>query len=521
MVTSLVRIGDSLDRYPVTDISLDASSTPMIGGDTSGGTGSMSVTVAMPDKYADGGFESPIHRAGIFSIIGEQVLATVAGVGESPSASLGEVAGVSHSGRDRAQLTLSVNTSMNDLNVHNLQTGPIVGTLGDAIREYLFTAGYSGPISVHGNLENIPVAFPGWQGELWYHLKMLAMAYRFDIVEVIGGLNFVPLHRTHIERLSLLDFNASSQRGTLAQYVDVVQQNNHAFANEPVYPPGGWTTDVPVLKVNAGEYAEEIIQLSSSVSTIQQPQFQTFVPREGGFTGSVYTVVGNDGLPVTKSAWEARGGSLHVTINPDTTSLTVHMRGPTGLPSINGGELASFGIALSSGTNDGDYSTLRIVGSGVAYLPEVRRIPTGVSESQTSTEVGETIDNPFLSDAEIVNRIGWSTASRYNGTEIKLSYSANEGGGEVWWQSIPQEMDPLAAIPYMAGARVWDNPTRRWYRVRNVSVSPEGTSLSADDDLTHEDMAPMFEGKTCQQVQDMYDGFTYRQIMMMGLRNDL
>lgn len=519
MAVSAVFIGESLaklEQYPVSDISIDASSVPIIGGDSSGGTGSMSVTVAMPDKYSDGYFESSIHRAGIFSVIGNSLISAT-----GASSSLGEIVGVSHSGNSRSELSLSINTVLNQLNVHGMQTGPIVGTLGDAIREYLFIAGFTFPISIHVNLRSIPVEFPGWSGELWYHLKMLAMAYRFDIVEANGGLNFVPLHRTHIERLSLLDYSASSQRGNLAQYVDVIQQNNHAFANELVYPPGGWTTDTPVIKVNAGEYAEEVIQLSSSVSTIQQPQMKTFVPKEGGFTGSVFTVVGNDGLPITPKAWEARGGMLRVTINPDTTSLTVHMRGPTGLPSINGGELTSFGIALSSGTNDGDYSTLRIVGSGVAYLPEVRRIPTGIPASQTSTEVGETIDNPFLSDAEIVNRIGWSTASRYNGTEIKLSYSANEGGGEVWWQSIPQEMDPLAAIPHMAGARVWDNPTRRWYRVRNVSVSPDEFSLTADDDLTIGDMEPMYDGKTCQQVQDMYEGFTYRQVQMMGMRNDL
>src|SRR5690606_7621274 len=136
---------------------------------------------------------------------------------------------------------------------------------------------------------------------------------------------------------------------------------------------GGWTEEVTIINVNAGEYVEQELLLSASVSSIQQPVMQTFVSREHS-TSSVYTVVGDDGLPITPAAWSSRGGSLSVVINPDTTSLTVKIQAPHGLPNKDGKEVQTYGVALSAESTAGRYSTLRILGSGVAYDRELVRI---------------------------------------------------------------------------------------------------------------------------------------------------
>src|SRR5690606_11121151 len=113
------------------------------------------------------------------------------------------------------------------------------------------------------------------------------------------------------------------------------------------YPPGGWSPDVEILNVNAGEIAEYTLELSASVSAIQTPTMLTSVTPEHA-TSSVYTIVANDGLPVTEALWSSRGGSLIVRINPDTQSLTIRMRGATGVPLSTGGAATNFLVALAS-----------------------------------------------------------------------------------------------------------------------------------------------------------------------------
>ena len=69
--------------------------------------------------------------------------------------------------------------------------------------------------------------------------------------------------------------------------------------------------------------------------------------------------------------------------------ITVKITAPASLPSRRGVALKTFSLALASDTNV-QYSTLRIVGTGVAIKKDTVRAVTGVPPTRTATEVGAT-----------------------------------------------------------------------------------------------------------------------------------
>lgn len=442
------------------------------------------------------------------------------------------------------------------LNVYNVQAQPFVGILGNAFEYYLSLANITTGFQVDPSIAANPVVFPGWSGELWYNLKQLAMAVDCDISLVSG----IILLRTIRDRVATRgrdierSFNVGG--GTLAQNVEVYQYNNRVITDELVYPPGGWSEEVTTINVNAGETVEEVLQLSASVSNIQQPVMQTFVSQLHD-SSSVFTVVGDDGLPITPAAWNANGGSLRVEINPDTTSLTVYITAPVNLPNKSGEEIGVYGVALSSDDSTGRYSTLRIVGSGVAFNKEVVRVPTGVTDSETATEVGVTIDNPFLSSRDQVYTAGLRAVRGYNGSAMSISGSVvaiNQLGdtGELVLASYEEVQDAYAGLSYdsvqtlnagktylqvqeefntgsdslfenqvfgnVNGARVWDKGSARWYRIRSGTLTPPQIGFEAEDDLMHSDVQGFLSGMSYATVQSKYNGFSYREVDLMGLR---
>lgn len=455
-----------------------------------------------------------------------------------------------------ALIQVSALSRLGDLNVYNVQAQPFVGTLADAFEAYLALANVTTDFFVDPSVATTPVVFPGWNGELWYNLKQLAAAVDCDVSLVSGIILLRPIRARVATRGRDIQRNFNVGGGTLAQFIEVYQYNNRPITNELVYPPGGWSEDVTTINVNSGETVEEVLQLSASVSSVTQPVMQTFVSREHN-SSSVFTVVGDDGLPIQPAAWANNGGRLSVEINPDTRSLTVRITAPTGLPNRDGEEIGVYGIALSSDDSTGRYSTLRIVGSGVAFEKESVRIPTGVTPAETATEVGVTIDNPFLSTKDEVYRAGLRAVREYNGSAMSVSgsvVSVNQLGdtGELVLTSYSQVQSAYAGMSYASvqsansgksylqvqedfntgteslfenqvfgnvnGARIWDKTSARWYRIRTGTLTPSTIQIDAEDDLTHSDVQGYLAGESYVDVQARYNGFTYREVDLMGLR---
>jgi hypothetical protein len=489
--------------FPVLDYSITEDSTPLAANDTSGSTGLLTATIGAPDPdlewvgdtgqkwLLDYGHNILLEKSVTFQ---DTRFGTLSGT----------ISGVSRP--SPSQIQISVPTDLNKLNVYNLTARPFRGILGDLIRRYVVAGGFTVAPVIESSLNSRPVRVPGWRGELWYHFKMLAQAHEFDISILNGVPTFRRLRQNEIR--AARDKALSGEIGvpTLAQAVEVYQWNNRAIDNELIYPVGGWNPEVEVFNVNAGEVAQYQIELSASVSSIEAPEMQENVAPDFD-ASSVYTIVANDGLPVPRAQWEDHNGSLTVRINNDTRSLTVRLRGATNIPISTGGYATNFSVALASDESGSRYSTLRIVGTGVAFKKEKKRFRTGVTPRQSGTEIGVTIDNPFLSDKNQVSRAGTRAAVQYAGPVPSIQKDVTHAFGPG-----------VETLGNLSGARLWDEGTKRYYRARSASVSPSGVSARFEDDLTHSDMDGFRIAKTYGQVEADKAGVTYRDDYLSGQR---
>lgn len=489
--------------FPIHEWSVSEDATPLAAGDTSGGTGSLTFTILEPDpdvEYVQDTGVKWLFTYGHNVLLDKAVAFT--------DTFWGSVSGTIESVQRSSpgKITVSARTDLNQLNAYNVTAQPFVGTLGDLLRYYVSLAGTSLPVTVDSALDGRPMEVPGWQGELWYYLKQLAVAENFEIALVNGGIVFRQLRQQTVPAGGFKSKGGDLPVPTLAQAVEAYQYNNRAIVNELVYPPGGWTAEVEVLNVNAGEEAEYTLNLSASVSSIQPPSIQTFVSQDHR-QSSVYTIVANDGLPVPAALWIARGGNVSITINPDTTTLRVRMRGATGIPLSTGGTASIFSLALGSDVSGSRYSTLRIVGTGVEYTPVKRRFRTGLTPRQTGTEIGATIENIFLSTKDQAYGAGVRAAVQFAGPLPTLQ-----------GQTQSPTMRGVEPSGNSNGARYFDPLTRRPYRVRTVTGAPSGADFSADDDLLHDDQEAYRISMSYGDVESARAGLTYRDDFLIGLR---
>lgn len=536
-------------EYQVRDFSVVEASTPLAAGDSSGQVGTLNFTISWPDPELVP--NHPINQIGIGYLQDKLVRLDDSRKGFT----IGKVFTATETGAGDIRVT--AHSRLGELNVYNIQGQPFSGTLENAFKAYLALAGVDSEILVDPNIANKPVVFPGWFGELWFNLKQLAAAVDCDVSLVSGIIVLRPIRDRIASRGRNIDRTSSIGSNTLAQYIEIYQYNNQAITNKMVYPPGGWSTEVSVITLNAGEKIEEVLELSASVTSISQPTMTTFVGRFHD-TSSVFTVVGDDGLPITPQQWQSFGGRLWVEINDDTTSLTLHVEAPTGLPNSEGELIQTYGIGLSDDSGTGRYSTLRILGTGTAFDKELVRFPTGISAQESATEVGVTIDNPFLSTRADVYRAALRAVQNFNGSGLVLSgqvTSINQLGdtGSLKLVTYAEEIDThLAPATFgtvqadyagktyqeiqdelnsdsdslfenqvfgnAAGARVWSEKGRRWYRIREATLTPSTITITAESDLTFGDMQEFLEGNTFGSVQARYNGLTYREVNLMGMR---
>lgn len=559
-----VRITLGTSTVEATDYSVEEQATPLAAGDSSGGTGSIDFTFPIPDPDLSGTRTDTIwYKVNEF---GPDILIDlpIRLADSRKGFTLGTVTGANRMD-DSGLIQVSCSSRLSELNVYGIQAAPFVGTLGDAFDYYLSLAGIETDLFVDPSIASRSVVFPGWNGELWYYLKQMAVAQDCDISLVSGVVILRPVRARVATRGRDLTRSRDLPTPTLAQGVEVYQYSNREITDELVYPPGGWTPEVEVLNVNAGETSEYTLQLSASVSSIQTPVMDIWV-EEDYDSSSVYTIVANDGLVVPVSMWTQYGGSVTVTVNPDTTSLKVVLVGASGLPTTAGNAAATnFSLALASDTTGNRYSTLRIVGTGVAFDKQKKYVRTGVPASRTGTEVGVTIDNPFISTVDDLYRAGTRAAKNFAGVvpgltgsvvavnrlgdsgkvnyptyaEVQTALEAALPGtptygdvqtyyvttlsrgtyGEVqdYWFEFVQDDFENQVFGNINGARIYDKKSRRWYRIRRGQSSMDRISFTADDDMIFSDIEALHSGRTYAQVQTILDGLTYKQAELAGL----
>src|SRR5690606_29191636 len=258
-------------------------------------------------------------------------------------------------------------------------------------RYYLELCGILTNIVIHPDLEDMPVSLLGWKANVYDQLKKLAVAQGFEMSYVSENVVFRPLRG----RIAVDYRDASLGWGMdvtgLAQTAEAYSYTTTS-GKKLAYPAGGWDEDVTIYSVDAGQVQEIDIPIEASLSSVDQPVCVSKVDRHHS-SSSVYSVTGNDGLPVPPAQWADAGGKLEVSIGEDTRTLKVKITG------ADDPQYAPYRIAVSSGTSD-YYSSLRIVGTGVFYTKELHSLHAHTDKDRAPEEIGVTVDNEFIDSAD-------------------------------------------------------------------------------------------------------------------------
>lgn len=466
---------------------------------------------------------------------------------------LGAIEGVSE---DRAARSVSLEVSSRlALFMVEVQSAPHIGTVESCFNYLCSLAGINSDIFVDDSIKSNPSNIPGFNGNLWLYMKDFAKAISCDLNLISNNVILRPVRAFEAATGKETDSNIALDAGSLALKQEVRWYETKEIASGPIYPPQGWNPEVKVYSVTAGQVAEYDLQLEASVSSVVQPTCVASVAP--GFTaGSVYTVIGDDDIHLPPAMWTDYGGSLTVAINPDTRSLKITLRGASGILQPSGAPMQTFRIALTAGTSDSTYSTLRLIGSGVSLIQNSLILPTGVAPSQTTQEFAPTIDNIFLNSLNEAYSAGTRGASRYSGKSIALDQSVvavNKRGESgtanypsynfvqgIWgagtyatrqtanagktYDEVRAELFELVQDNFenqlfgnVSGARVWDRGSSRWFRVRNANTDWSSTKIDADDDTLFSDVQNSLNGMTYAQVQTARNGLTYYKAHMKGV----
>lgn len=396
-----IRVEIANKLYEITDYSTSEDSTPLSVGDSSGGIGTIDFTIPNVDNP--------------YLLKDKDVFLSDSNRGST----LGRVDSVNPvQGTNLTRVSCFSRLSL--LNVYNVQAQPFRGTLEGAFRYYLGLANVSADVAIDASIKNKAVIFPGWYGELWFNFKNLAAAHGCEIALVSDVILLRPVRTHEAERGFEIDQSIDFGGTQTALGVEVYRYDSKWITNSIVYPPKSYTGDVSAFSIGAGEYAYFDVELSASVTSVKQPEYRVYIA-ENFMSDSVYTATGDDGAAINATWWKDYGGRLWVTINEDTTSLRVHVTAPTGIRQPSDMELVStFTIGYPKEGTGNRYSTLRILGTGVEFDKVSNIFPTGLTPRETSTEVGVTIDNPFITDANTQFNAGARLAADFRGESFTL-----------------------------------------------------------------------------------------------------
>lgn len=519
------------------------SSTPLAGGDSSGAIGTIDVDVpSLP-----------------FSPIGLNALEELSLVDTRLGSTIGTTRQISNSRLDASGFSIMASNRLGEFNIET-QVLPFTGTLEGAFRYYCSLANIDTGITVDSSIANRPVNFLGWNGNLWNHMKMMATAMSADLNLISNNVVLRPVRLFDAIRNRNVDSTVDIDSTDLARKQEVIWYPSEYVSRGLVYPSGGWRSDITPLSVPAGETVEITLDSTkdvfASIFSIEQPVAQSFVSREHN-SSSVYSVVGDDGLPIPPAQWADFGGRLSVRISDDTQALVVTITGASGLFQTNGQPMKTFRIGIASGTSASDtYSTLRVVGRYISTRAQSIILPTGVPDFRTGQEFAPTIDNPFLNTLEAAYSAGVRGARRYAGRRMTISasvsalnrrgqtgtanyppYSYAQGlwggltyGGvkslnsgrtyssirDEFYESVQDSFDNQV-FGNAPGARFWDENTGRYYRVRQATTTWGDMQIEGDDDLTNGDVQAAFQGMTYAQVGTRFMGQTYYKANVRGL----
>ena len=506
----------------VVGYSYTEGSTPLVPGDESGAIGDMSIDVENSNNasillYKDEFYlQDRLHGA---------VIGTIENVAGNNGA-------ITMGGRSR-------------LAVLNLERTiqPQSGSI-QAVMAYLFgLVGITTEIIYETSLPTTVIRTPGFFGDVWNFTKNLASAHDFEVTVVRDYIVVRPVRQRTISAENLSNSSWQLQDIELAQSFDIAYYNYEPESNFLVEPKGGWVPETTVYSVEANETVDFELDLEFYLTSVQQPTARDTVAKDYG-TASAYAVSGNDNLPVTAAFWNDFGGAMSFEILGEGNRVKVSITGPD-YPS-----LSPYSISISDGASD--YSTLRIVGTGMNYERLIYTEYTGLGDSDTPTVKGNELDNiatDTLADAKrqglFARRVyslptqTFNTSSRefkrligsvptvlfptfedfnelvgasYSFDNFNSDYSGVtfDGFTTALGNEVPQGFGEVS------GSRI--KLEDAMYRVRTVSITPDAVTIDAEYDTLFGDVNDTNAGKTFEEFNTIFDGITFKDYALLPLR---
>lgn len=512
----------------VSPYSVAEDSTPLDPNDTVGAVGQFTLDLA--EENID---DNPRFLKGRVSSLSDG----------SQGRTTGTVTSVSNRNGD---ITLTVASRIGQIAVDRVLQ-PFDGTLGDYIEYLLDAVGITDFYAIDDDLQSVPIVALGYSGNVWDLMKKLCTARQIEISLVSSNIVFRNLRQRVAQPHRDSGRTWTVDESRMARSVEVNYYEKERKVDALVYPPGGWTPETPVLVVNAGETVETNVPLNVSLESIDQP---ICVSSVSAFyeDSSVYTVTGNDGLPIPPAQWADEGGSVSVAINEDTRSITITVIAPSDA------RLSPFKIAMPSGVNE-SYSSLRIVGTGVHFEQGKVTLHTSVDPSRVSEEVGTVVDNEYISSTDEAYHAGMWTVRGFSGTRSTLTrqssginrlgdsgsyayptvndFNSLYGGGSIndfntlyagqtvadvntFLRSLTENDFENQAFGNVAGARVYEDDA--YFRIRTASLDPTGVSFSAESDTIVDDWNAVWAGLTVNDYNASWAGYTVAEAAIAPLR---
>jgi len=516
----------------VAGYSVQEDVTPLDISDSSGGIGSASVTLTEP---ANAMF---LHRRPMILIDSAQ--GTTAGTAANPSS-------------DGHTLTLPAQSRLGALSVTRIAQ-PFVGTLAAAFTYYLGLVGLTSGISIDTSLSSINVVLPGWSDVVWTKMRDLCSAYQVEIALVSNNVVIRPIRQRVAKNRRDASVSWALNDSHIGQSFEFFYYQSKKISNTLIYPLGGWVDGTQIINVDAGATQDLDVLLhpnsgdeglGASLTSVVQPVCVMSVGMYDS-NASVYTVTDQTGAVVDPVAWVAGGGSVAVSILPDTQSIHIVA---TGANVPNG----PFNIAMPYGDNQ-NYSSLRILGSGVSYNKVKETFSTGLGPDLAPEATSTTIDTEFLSDwghafasalwtlntaqgptqsitvqSKGINRVSDNGSYAYpllsdweaHFAAMTINAVDTQHAGMTLNQVEEEEYAWVSntfanqAFGNIAGARVKHEDA--WYRIQTATITPTDISYTADWDTTLSDWEDAHSGLTINQVDSRAAQLTLNNLAVAPL----
>lgn len=417
-------------------------------------------------------------------------------------------------------LDISGVTDLDQLNSYNVVARPsnlsdypgLSGTLSEVVHYYAALAGVP-YVWVDPAVANRAVSYPGWTGETWFHLKQLASVHGCEISFVAGVPVFRPVRGRVTEPGRWTSKSVTLPQPDLAQSVEGYNQNIRDIRGEYVVHPD--IGDGTVFSVRPGESETFTIDIPASIYRLSS-------------VSAVFTREDGRGL-----TWDQ--ARVDVEINPrNSRQIFVTMAPPATLNTER--------VYIGRIINDERVPGLYIQADGVSLDPRLVSYRTGVDPSRTGTTVGTTLDSPFLGDADSTrSALAQAAAMRaapkpqLSGSVTNINRRGDSGIPDFVSYVDAQTLLDIAVAPgftyddllsftstlergdtyralmsllntgtsqdyrfqefgNVAGSRIWEPETRRWYRIRSATITPfEIQGIQAEDDLLLQEFVDPWE----------------------------